>query len=220
MRFLFPLLLLTLSLYTVALGQQPTPEPAPTLSPLSADEKKLDYRKLLLSQPDYSAEESYSAMEGFGGYSTGGKAGKKGPKSFLVTQFFGYLVDGVTTIKLDPFEKEYQVLHDGGRSADDMPADIRKFLTHKHWSFVPLGVTKVNDQYDAIKVQVAVKGKETEFYLYFAKELRYLVVAYEAKGREPGVGVTRRLFNVSLDPPDNLFSIPSDYKRVKKVSWG
>jgi len=203
----------------VAFGQpkvaKPTPEPTRKLDPLSDVEKSLDYRKLLQSQPDYVADEKYFYWEGFGGFSIVNKVGRKGPRSFQDTGMIRVLADGERTVTMHPASKNFEEVKDGGKAVNNLSGLVTQLLSREGITFVPLGIMTVNGKYPAIQVEVKGKDAKRQVFLYFAKDLKYLVVASESIGPPP-YRETRQLFNVSLEPADDLFQIPTGYSATPK----
>jgi hypothetical protein len=79
-------------------------------------------------------------------------------------------------------------------------------------SFTALG-TRVINGHKCLKIEATRKDKPEKFYFYAALDLKNLVIV--AQIVEPTRTTVQHLSNISLDVPDSLVQIPSDYKRRK-----
>jgi hypothetical protein len=68
-----------------------------------------------------------------------------------------------------------------------------------------------------LKIEATRKGKPEKFYFYAARDLKNLVIV--AQIVEPKRSTLQRLGNISLDVPDALVQIPSDYKPIEHDRW-
>ena len=119
------------------------------------------------------------------------------------------LADGERTITMHPSGRNFDEVKDGSK-VDNLSGFVAQLLSRDGFTFVPLGIMTVNGEYSAIQVEAKSKDAKSKVFIYLAKGLKYLVVASESIGPPP-YRETRQLFNVSLEPTDDLFQVPKDY---------
>ena len=93
----------------------------------------------------------------------------------------------------------------------------RRLSRRNRMLLIALG-TRVVDSHNCLKIEAARKGKPAEkFYFYAARDLKNLVIV--AQIVEPRRNTLQTLGNISLDVPESLVQIPSDYKPIEHDRW-
>jgi hypothetical protein len=191
------------------------------LTPLSDDEKKLNYRDIIANQPDFTAEMSYFRSHYVSGSGFDYKLTRKGNRFRKESQFWTFVGEtGKSRVRLNP-NGTYNDLEGGddervGGSGDFNPKLLAGDATIQ---FSPLGKIAI-DGHECIKIAVKRKdaeAREEEIYLYAAKDLRNLVIV--AQFRDSNATLVQRLQNISLEVPDALVQIPAEYKAVERDIW-
>src|SRR5262249_24600332 len=71
--------------------------------------------------------------------------------------------------------------------------------------------------HSCIKIKAVQKDKPAKIYLYAARDLKNLVIV--AQFVDPPFRFVQRLSNISLEVPDSLVAIPTDYKPIEHDRW-
>jgi hypothetical protein len=185
------------------------------LTPLADEEKKLNYRDLLATQPDFTAEMSYFRSHYVSGSGFGYKLTRKGNRFRKESQFWIFVGEtGKSRVRLNP-NKTYSIegvdTEVPGMGTDFNPKTL---LADADTVFEPLGKITI-DGHECIKIMVKRKDAATrkeELYLYAAKDLRNLVIV--AQMLDSNSTLVQRLQNISLDVPDSAVQIPRDYTKM------
>jgi len=188
------------------------------LTPLTAEERALDPREVILNQPDFAADLTFFVAEGFGGYGGAERLVRKGTKYREESQFWIFIGElGKPSARLFPKTKDYdQFQPPRGGSADNTPIDPRALARESNVTFTALGTSMI-DGHSCLKIKAVRKGRPEQFYFYAARDLKHLVIV--AQIIEPKQSTVQRLANISLDVPDSLVQIPSDYKPIDHDRW-
>jgi hypothetical protein len=181
------------------------------LTPLSADEKKLDYRDVIANQPDFSAEISYFRGHYVSGSGFAYKLTRKGNRFRKESQFWTFVGEtGKPKARLNPnktFNIEGVDSEGPGMDSDFNP---KLFAAETETVFTPLGKITI-DGHECIKIAVKRKGaaeRKEELYLYAAKDIRNLIIV--AQMLDSNSTLVQRLQNISLDVTDAAVQIPPD----------
>ncbi len=126
---------------------------------------------------------------------------------------------GKAATRLYPKAKVYDDLETG--IDDDSPGAGRPFnpkmlASESDIAFTALG-TLIIDGHKCIKIQATRKNSPEKIFLYPAEDLKYLIIV--AQVLNPPRGSVQKLSNISLDVPDSLFEIPSDYRGIEHRRW-
>jgi len=124
---------------------------------------------------------------------------------------------GKPSARLFPQAKAYDDFESArGGSADSTPINPRALALENDVTFTALG-TRVIDGHSCLKIEATRKGKPEKFYFYAARDLKNLVIV--AQMVEPRRNTLQTLGNISLEVPDSLVQIPSDYKPIEHDRW-
>jgi hypothetical protein len=156
--------------------------------------------------------------EGFGGFGGAQRLARKGNRYREESQFWIFIGElGKPSARLFPRDKSYDDFEsERGGSADSPPINPAALAKENDVEFTSLG-TRVIDGHNCLKIEATRKGKPERFYFYAARDLKNLVIV--AQIVEPKRSTLQRLSNISLDVPDSLVHIPSDYKPIEKDRW-
>src|SRR5258707_11638032 len=83
-------------------------------------------------------------------------------------------------------------------------------------TLLALGTTEF-DGHRCLKIEVMQKDRTEKVYLYAALDLKNLIVVKQELG--PKQGSIQKLTKVSLEVPDALIEIPSDFKPIAHDKW-
>lgn len=191
------------------------------LTPLTDEEKKLNYRDMIAKQPDFTAEMSYFRSHYVSGSGFAYKLTRKGNRFRKESQFWTFIGEtGKSRVRVNP-DGTYNDLEGVDEERVGGGSDFNPMLLANDAStqFNPLGKITI-DGHECIKIAVIRKdaaSREEELYLYAAKDLRNLVIA--AQFRDSNATLVQRLQNISLDVPDALVQIPASHKAVERDIW-
>ena len=119
---------------------------------------------------------------------------------------------GQPSTALNPQTRTYTELPSG---FNGMPFDIDSLVKTMDQSdeirFERAGVETI-DGYQATRIQMRSKGEKNGGYIYFANDPKNLLLRMETSGSAEKVSL--RMSDLSLEVPDALFEIPSNYKRL------
>ncbi len=188
------------------------------LAPLTDAERQMDPRDVVLNQPDFVADLEFFVGEGFGGFSGAEHVAHKGSRYREESQFWVFVGEsGKKSVQLYPQYKLYDDMVPpeeglGGSGA----VDPKTLALESDASFSALGTVQI-DGHKCIKIEVVRKEKPEKIYLYAALDLKNLVIVAQEIGANRGM--VQRLHNVSLDVPDSLVRVPSDFKPILHDKW-
>jgi len=188
------------------------------LTPLTPEERSLDPRDVILNQPDFVADLNFFVGEGFGGYGGAERLARKGNRYREESQFWLFIGElGKPSARVFPQSKSYDDFESArGGSADGTPINPAALAKEDGVSFTALG-TRVIDGHNCLKIEATRKDKPEKFYFYAARDLKNLVIM--AQIVEPKRSTVQQLSNISLDVPESLVQIPSDYKPIEHDRW-
>lgn len=187
----------------------------PQLTPLTEEERALDLRKIISNQPDFVADRSFFHGEGFGGYGATQHIARKGNKYRWESGFVTVIGEpGKAAIRLYPQVKVYNDIETG--VSDLLGFDAKALANESDVTFTALG-TMIIDGHKCIKIQATRKDHPEKIFLYSAEDLKYLIIASQVLNQPRGS--VEKLINISLNVPDSLFEIPSDYRGVEHRRW-
>ena len=102
-------------------------------------------------------------------------------------------------------------------SADgSRPFNPRTLAEEPGVTFASLGAVMI-DGHRCLKIEAVRKGRPEKIYLYAARDLKDLIIVGQVL--EPPRGFVQRLTNVSLEVPDELVTIPPDYRPIEHDRW-
>lgn len=189
------------------------------LTPLSDDEKKLDYRAIVANQPDFTAEMSYFRSHYVSGSGFAYKLTRKGNRFRKESQFWTFVGEtGKSRVRLKP-DKTYNDQEGIDSEALGTRSDFnpKLLVLEPQTTFTPVGKITI-DGHECIKIAVKRKdavAREEELYLYAAKELKNLIIV--AQWRDSNSTLVQRLQNITLDVTDALVQVPPDYTKAVTV---
>lgn len=188
------------------------------LTPLTAEERALDPREVIRNQPDFVADLSIFVGEGFGGYGVTQRLARKGNRYREESEFWIFIGElGKPSARVFPKDKSYDDFEPArGGSADHTLINPAELAKEDRVTFTALG-TRVLDGHKCLKIAATRKDNPKQFYFYAALDLKNLVIV--AQILEPRRNTVQRLANISLDVPDSLVQIPSDYKPIEHDRW-
>lgn len=188
------------------------------LQPLTEEERSLNFQKLLSNQPDFVADEIFFYNEGFGGISGKNRVAKKGNRYFVDTGYVKVITEDNRAIRLDDSNKTFDesVIREEIVLNNGLPLNPQTLAKQENIKLIPLG-TQVIDNHKTIKVEAKLKNQTSQVFLYFAKDLNYLITVIQVINSQRSS--VQRLQNISLDVPNGLVEIPSDYKPIPKYKW-
>jgi hypothetical protein len=188
------------------------------LAPLTEEERALNPRDVILKQPDFVADLNFFVGEGFGGFGGAERLARKGNRYREESQFWIFIGElGKPSSRVFPQAKAYDDFESArGGSADSTPINPAALAAEPDVTFTALG-TRVIDGHNCLKIEAARKGKPEKFYFYAARDLKNLVIVAQIVA--PRRSTLQRLGNISLEVPDSLVQIPSDYKPIEHDHW-
>jgi hypothetical protein len=169
-------------------------------------------RKILISQPNYTAVQTSMILnpdEGFGGKS---KVAKLGSRSREETDDAIFVREpGKPTIKIYPKRKEYSEVSDD--KPPDFPLSAEDLVKRDDVTFKLAGAEKLGE-YNCLKIQASYKMEKVEmkYSFYVSPELKNLIVREEIS-----LGLISSitfLENVSFNVSEELFNLPAGYKKI------
>ncbi len=192
---------------------------AEVLAPLNEEERALDPRAVVADQPDFVADLTFFYGEGFGGFGGAERVARKGRRYREESQFRLFIgEEGKPAARVYPQAKRYDDLQppQDGRVGGARPFNPRTLAEEPDVTFKALGAVNI-DGHRCIKIEAERRGKPEKIYLYAARDLKDLIVVGQVL--DPPRGFVQRLSNVSLEVPDELVNIPTDYKSVEHDRW-
>jgi hypothetical protein len=192
----------------------------PPLAPLTEAERALDLRSIIANQPDFTADQSFFYGEGFGGFGASQRIARRGNKYRWDNGFIIVIGEpGKAATRLYPKAKVSDDIETGIDEESigaGRPFNPKTLASGSEITFTALGTLTI-DGHKCIKIQAIRKNSPEKIFLYAAEDLKYLVIVAQVLNRPRGS--IQKLSNISLDVPDNLFEIPSDYKAIEHRRW-
>jgi hypothetical protein len=188
------------------------------LTPLTDNERLLNFRDIISNQPDFIADLSFSLVEHLGAHGNSKRIARKGSRYRIETEnrvIVGEI--GIRAVSLDLEAKLYDDMQ-----MPTVQASEPSMLSLKTWSqnldiaFSALGNVQI-DGHKCTKIEAARKGEERKVYLYVARDLNNLVILVrliDSKTSE-----IQELRNISLQVPDSLVEIPAEFKPIEHDLW-
>jgi hypothetical protein len=189
------------------------------LAPLTEAERQLNPRDIVLGQPNFVADLELFASEGFGAHSWAEHIARKGSRYRKESQFWVFIGEiGRTSVRLYPQGKVYDdfVPPRGGGLVEGGVYEPGALALESDVAFTALGTVQI-DGHKCVKIEAIRKGEPEKIYLYAANDLKNLIIVAQVLAEKRGL--IQRLRNVSLDVPDYLFEIPSDFKPIEHDRW-
>jgi hypothetical protein len=219
-RWLAAAFILTMiSIGAAAQGQAPpAAQKAPEPIPLTADELKLDLKKMLADQPAFMATENFSFSEGFGGFSAAQKvAGRDN---------FYRLDTGMVTVISESKKPNLRIYGNktyerelGDRKPSITPSrsmDPKELLMFDDLSLTALNSLAV-DGHKWLRVEAKSAALRPKVFIYFDRDEKDIVAAYQVIDERQGSQARR--VNISFDVPKDYFDIPAGYRELPKYKW-
>lgn len=198
------------------------------LTPLTDAERQLNPRDIVRGQPDFVADLELFASTGVSAHSWAEHIVRKGRRYRRESQFWVFIGEiGKESVHLYPQGKVYDDMlppSSGGITEGQVfsPGDL---ALESDIAFTALGTIQLGG-HNCIKIEAAPKDNPARIYLYAARDLKNLVlVAQVLWPKSPTentlhtVALVQRLRNISLDVPDGLVEIPSDFKPIEHDKW-
>lgn len=189
------------------------------LTPLTEAERQLNPHDIVIAQPDFVADLALFASEGFGAHSWAEHIARKGRRYRKESQFWVFIGEiGKTSVRLYPQGKVYDdfVPPRGGGLAEGGVYDPGSLALESDVAFTAQGTVQI-DGHKCIKIEAVRKGEPEKIYLYAASDLKNLIIVAQVLAEKRSL--VERLRNVSLDVPDYLVEIPSDFKPIEHDRW-
>ena len=178
-------------------------------------------RQILATQPDYVAVQQFIFSEGFGGFGATSRVARLGNR-YREEDDERILIDepGRPTIVIYPRRREY---------AERPPVEIDSDFTNEPGELAArddvivtsLGTERVGE-YDCVKIEVRYREERLRdairFVFYAAPQLRNLIIKRETF-LGPTVRFITQLSDVSFNVSEELFRIPTRYRRIVEQSY-
>jgi hypothetical protein len=217
---LLPAMFITFGLMVQAQDWQG--ESDPPLLPLTAEEQKLDPRKIIAEQPDFVADQE-------GDYVGGSrhairfkrKIAKSGNRFAVIDDFRTTVTDlGKSVLSMNGNEREYEFLTIGNfedRHLED--CDFRELLSLPKATFSIRG-RRVMYGRSCLEIEISNIFQDDagrKLWLLADPQAQNLIIAFRSFNKH---NVTQlHLSNISFKPPMELFEIPPGYSEIKKIEW-
>lgn len=187
------------------------------LRPLTAAERRLDAREIVINQPDFVADLTFFVNEGFGGFGATDHIARKGKRLREESEYWVFLSDiGSSTVRIYPEKKTYDEMVPLRGSAGADLSYPQALALNPDATFKGLEPVAV-DGHRCLKIEVIQKDKPEKIYLYAALDLKNLIIASEQI--EPKRSTAAKLSNISFEVQDALLQIPSDYRPIERHKW-
>lgn len=190
-----------------------------SLTPLTDEEKALDPRRIVAGQPDFLADLTFFRSEAYSGGGGAMRLARKGKRYRMESPYWLFIgEEGKPAARVSTSTKLYDDMEPArDESADgSSPFNPRTLAEEPNVTFNTLG-TVVIDGHRCLKIEAARKGEPQKIYLYAARDLKDLIIVGQVLN--PPRGFVQRLSNISLEVPDELVTIPSDYKPIEHDRW-
>lgn len=189
------------------------------LTPLTDEERALNPRDIVADQPDFVADLTFFRSETVSGGGGAMRLARKGNRYRHESQFWIFIGEQEKpAARLFPEAKVYDDMESpreesaGGSS----PFNPETLAREPDTTFEALGAVDI-DGHRCIKIQAVRKGKPEKIYLYAARDLKNLIIV--AQVINPPFAFVQRLANISLEVPDSLVQISSDYRPIEHDRW-
>ncbi len=189
------------------------------LAPLTDEERALDPRAVVADQPDFVADLTFFYGEGFGGFGGAERIARKGKRYREESQFWLFIgEEGKPSARVFPRDKTYDDLEPpkDARAGGANPFNPRTLAEEPDVTFRTLGAVTI-DGHRCVKIEAVRKGEPEKIYLYAARDLKDLVIVGQVLN--PPRAFVQRLSNVSLEVPEELVTIPADYRPIEHDRW-
>jgi hypothetical protein len=189
------------------------------LAPLTDEERSLNTRDIVANQPDFVADLVFFRSETVSGGGGAMRLARKGNRYRHESQFWIFIgEEDKPAARLFPEAKAYDDMEPAreGSAGGSWPFNPKTLAQESDITFEALGGVEI-DGHRCIKIQALRKGKPEKIYLYAARDLKNLIII--AQVFNPPRAFVQRLSNISLEVPDNLVEIPSDYKSIEHDRW-
>lgn len=189
----------------------------PVLVPLTDEEKKLDPRKIVAGQPDFTAIENYFSASDISGFSASSKIARRGNQYRTDTGFVAVISElGKSDLRLNQ-DKTYEVTVGVRRpfvsaTISLNPTDLLGF---KDISLTALGTIEI-DGIRLLKIQAKSAEFMQEVYLYADMSRKNLITIVQILGEKRRS--LQRLVEISFDVPKELFET-NGYRELPKFNW-
>jgi hypothetical protein len=189
------------------------------LTPLTPEERALNPRDIVASQPDYAADLTFFVSEGFGGFGGAQRQVRQGNRYCDESQFWILVGErGKSTARLSPSTKTYDdFLPSRYDSVNSEPLDPAVLMLDADRTFSSLG-TVIVDGHKCLKIESKSKSNpDQKILLFAARDLNNLIIITQVVSPHRSMG--QWLKNISLTVPAELVDIPADYKPVEHDRW-
>lgn len=187
------------------------------LAPLTAEERSINPREILLNQPDFAADSQFFVSEGSGAYGGAEHVVRIGDRYRHESQFWTFVGEiGKGTVQLYPKGKVFDEMVPLGIRASDGSLIYPKPFAIEANGVTALGTVEI-DGHKCLKIEVLREGEDQKLYLYAALDLKNLIIASETSGAKTNKG--EKLSNISLDPRQAEVEVPSDFKPIAHDRW-
>jgi WG containing repeat len=189
------------------------------LTPLTDEERSLNPREIIASQPDFVADLTFFRSETVSGGGGSMHIARKGNRYRQESQFWIFIgEEGKPAARLYPEAKAYDDLEPARdeSAGGSWPFNPKTLAQEPDITFVALGAVEVAG-HRCIKIEAIRKDKPEKIYLYVARDLKNLIIV--AQILNPPRSFVQTLSNISLEVPDSLVSVPPDYKPIEHDRW-
>lgn len=216
---LLPAMFITFGLMVQAQDWQR--ENDPPLLPLTAEEQKLDPRKIIAEQPDFMANQE-------GGYSGHQHAvmiyrriAKRGNRFAIINDVRTTIFDlGKSVLSIHHSDQEYEYLTIGDfQDRILMDCDFRELLSLPKATFSIRG-RRVMYGRSCLEIEISniyEDDTERKLWLLADPQAQNLIIAFRSFSKYSETRL--QLSNISFKPPKELFEIPPGYSEIKKFEW-
>jgi hypothetical protein len=188
-----------------------------TLAPLTAEERSLNPREILLNQPDFAADSHFFVSEGFGAYGGSAHVVRVGDRYREESQFWTFVGEiGQGSVRLYPAAKVFDDMVPPSIGASYGSLIYPKPFAIQSNRVTALGTVEI-DGHKCLKIEVLPDGEDQKVFLYAALDLKNLVIGSERFG--PKANKREKLTNVSLDPGPAQVEVPADFKSIEHHRW-
>ena len=188
------------------------------LVPLTAEERLLNPRDLILNQPDFMADLQFFVAHRVSGHGFALRLVRKGNRYREESQFWIFIGElGKPSARIFPETKTYDdYVPAHGGSLENPPINPAAVAQESDVTFTALGTIAL-DGHHCVKVEGRRKDKPDTYYFYVARDLKNLIIATQLT--QPNRNTVQKLTNISLEVPDSLVQIPPDYKPIEHDRW-
>src|SRR5882762_4247331 len=143
------------------------PSDEPPLIPLTEAEHSLDFKGIVVNQPDFVADEVFFYGEGFGGFSAKRHVARRGDRYFIDTGYVKIITEPGKEIRLNNGNKTFVETPIGPEFVlgSGHPIDPRLLPLQKGATFVGLG-TQTIDGHKCLKIEAKIPDQMEQVFLY------------------------------------------------------